>query len=210
MWNQNLSTNMKLFFGSLPFWNFETKQPRKQETDTRFYLQLREYSHPSPYRLPPLHKPPPWAEADMNSLSINWPIAYICFCWHLERRARWAGDGVFAWHPPSFVERGSNSCPSLSWLPFEIEKLLENGCLSWLRLQKFRKQFEKMERADIKTQCSWSDTPTGPRPSELWSKRFQQPFRIDTFLALVCKFAESGVHTRIDDQNLQWNRVRNP
>ena len=38
---------------------------------------------------------------------------------------------------------GSNSCPSLSWLEFEIEKLLENGCLSWLRLQKFRKQFEK-------------------------------------------------------------------
>ena len=36
----------------------------------------------------------------------------------------------------------------------EIEKLLGNGCLSWLRLQKFRKQFEKMERADIKTQCS--------------------------------------------------------
>ena len=40
---------------------------------------------------------------------------------------------------------GSNSCPSLSWLEFEIEKLLENGCLSWLRLQKFRKQFEKMK-----------------------------------------------------------------
>ena len=54
---------------------------------------------------------------------------------------------------------------------FEIEKLLGNGCLSWLRLQKFRKQFEfeKMERADIKTQCWWSDTPTGPRPGELFS-----------------------------------------
>ena len=42
----------------------------------------------------------------------------------------------------------------VSMFEFEIENLLEIGCLSWLRLQKFRKQFEKMERADIKTQCS--------------------------------------------------------
>ena len=55
----------------------------------------------------------------------------------------------------------------VSKFEFEIENLLEIGCLNWLRLQKFRKQFEKMERADIKTQCSWSDTPTGPRPGEL-------------------------------------------
>ena len=41
----------------------------------------------------------------------------------------------------------------VSKFEFEIENLLEIGCLSWLRLQKFRKQFEKMERADIKTQC---------------------------------------------------------
>ena len=71
---------------------------------------------------------------------------------------------------------GSNSCPSLSWLQFEIEKLLENGCLSWLRLQKFRKQFEKNGRADIKTQCSWSDTPTGPRPGEFFAQAWQAYF----------------------------------
>ena len=41
----------------------------------------------------------------------------------------------------------------VSKFEFEIENLLEIGCLNWLRLQKFRKQFEKMERADIKTQC---------------------------------------------------------
>ena len=73
----------------------------------------------------------------------------------------------------------SNWCPSLSWWQFEIEKLLENGCLSWLPLQKFRKQFEielasiakvsktirKNARADIKTQCPWSDTPLGRSPA---------------------------------------------
>ena len=59
----------------------------------------------------------------------------------------------------------SNLCPSLSWWQFEIEKLLENGCLSWLRLQEFRKQFEKMERTDIKTQCWRSDTPLGRSPA---------------------------------------------
>ena len=47
----------------------------------------------------------------------------------------------------------SNSCP--------------NGCLSWLQLQLFQKQFEKMERADIKTQCWWSDTLVGQGPGEL-------------------------------------------
>ena len=36
------------------------------------------------------------------------------------------------------------------WVGFEVEKFLENGCLSWLRLQQFRKQFENMERVDVK------------------------------------------------------------
>ena len=34
---------------------------------------------------------------------------------------------------------------------FEMRKILGHCCLSWLRLQKFRKQFEQIERADIKS-----------------------------------------------------------
>ena len=30
-----------------------------------------------------------------------------------------------------------------------FEKSLENGCLSWLRLQMFQKQIEKMKRVDV-------------------------------------------------------------
>ena len=30
-----------------------------------------------------------------------------------------------------------------------FEKLLGNGCLSWLRMQMFQKQIEKMERVDV-------------------------------------------------------------
>ena len=44
-----------------------------------------------------------------------------------------------------------NAC--LSWLRFDCKSFENNSKLNWLRLQKFRKQFEKMERADIKTQC---------------------------------------------------------
>ena len=32
-----------------------------------------------------------------------------------------------------------------------FEKLLENGCLSWLRLQIFQKKIEKMKRVDVKS-----------------------------------------------------------
>ena len=32
-----------------------------------------------------------------------------------------------------------------------FEKLLEDGCLSWLRLQMFRKRIEKMKRVDVKS-----------------------------------------------------------
>ena len=59
----------------------------------------------------------------------------------------------------------SNSCPSLRWLHFEIEKLLENGCLSWLLLQKFRKQFEKWKGLISKAHFWWSDTLVGQGPA---------------------------------------------
>ena len=43
-----------------------------------------------------------------------------------------------------------------------FEKLLGNGCLSWLRLQMFQKQIEKMKRVDVLSRGLrplWSDTP---------------------------------------------------
>mgnify|MGYP006863926203 CR=1 FL=1 len=52
----------------------------------------------------------------------------------------------------------SKNCSKMAaWVGFDCKSFENNSKLSWLRLQKFRKQFEKMERADIKTQCSLSD-----------------------------------------------------
>ena len=48
-----------------------------------------------------------------------------------------------------------------------------NGCLSWLRLQKFQKQFEKLERAHY----WWSDTLLGRGPAN--SRMANQWFRTD-------------------------------
>ena len=62
---------------------------------------------------------------------------------------------------------GSNLCPSLSWLEFEIEKLLENCCLSWLRLQKFRKQFEKWKNWYQINLLLMIWHATGQKPGEL-------------------------------------------
>ena len=42
-----------------------------------------------------------------------------------------------------------NGC--LSWLRFDCKSFENNSKLNWLRLQKFRKQFERMDRAHMKS-----------------------------------------------------------